>query len=85
MIHLLVAEGAAALARRSAVLIVALTIFLLCQPAYENLWNELIVTRSHGGFDTHGDLLPDLLDYLERPQSRPGASDLTPSAVNRDE
>jgi hypothetical protein len=26
----------------------------------------LVVTRIHGGYDTHGDLLPDLLDYLER-------------------
>ena len=71
-VHLLVAEGAAALTRKGGVVLtVALGVFLLVQPAYHVLWSQLIVKRSHGGYDSHGDLLPDLLDYLERAQSRP--------------
>ncbi len=73
-IHLLVAEGAEALTRRGGTIFtVALGLFLLVQPAYDVLWNRLIVKRTHGGYDSHGDLLPDLLDYLERTRSRPGA------------
>ncbi len=75
-IHLLVAEGAEALTRRGgAILTVALGIFLLVLPAYDVLWHRLIVKRMHGGFDTHGDLLPDLLDYLDRRQLTPGPVD----------
>jgi hypothetical protein len=73
IIHLPVAEGAAALTRRGRpVLAFALGTFLLFQPAYELLWHQLIVKRFHGAFDSHGDLRPDLLDYLERRHWRPG-------------
>ena len=66
-IHLLVAEGAEALTRRGGVsLTVALGIFLLAMPAYDILWHRLIMKRHHGGYDSHGDLLPDLLDHLEQ-------------------
>jgi hypothetical protein len=69
-IHLLVAEGAEALTRRGGVILtVALGLFLVVQPARHVLWHRLISTRIHGGFDTHGDLLPDLLDHLERTRS----------------
>jgi hypothetical protein len=72
LIHLPVAEGAAALTRRGGPLLAfALGTFLLFQPAHHLLWHQLIVKRTHGGFDSHGDLLPDLLDYLERLQGRP--------------
>jgi hypothetical protein len=66
MVHLLVAEGVAALSRSGGVILtVVLGLFLLSGPAFDCLWKELVVTRIHGGYDTHGDLLPDLLDYLE--------------------
>jgi hypothetical protein len=66
-IHLLVAEGAETLTRRRGpILTVALGLFLLGQPAYDVLWNRLIAKRFRGGYDSHGDLLPDLLDYLEQ-------------------
>ena len=73
-IHLLVAEGAEALTRRGGVILtVAFGLFLLVQPACHILWHRLISTRVHGGFDSHGDLLPDLLDHLERTRPRAGA------------
>ncbi len=66
-IHLLVAEGAVALTRRGGVILtVALGVFLLVLPAYDVLWHRLIMKRFHGGYDSHGDLLPDLLDHLEK-------------------
>jgi hypothetical protein len=65
-IHLLVAEGAAVLARRGgSLLLVAVAGFLLYQPAVDVAWHHLIAKRDRGGFDSHGDLRPDLLDYLE--------------------
>jgi Dolichyl-phosphate-mannose-protein mannosyltransferase len=65
-IHLLVAEGAVALSRKRGVMLTAaLGLFLLIQPARDLLWHQLIVKRHHDGFDSHGDLWPDLLDYLE--------------------
>jgi hypothetical protein len=75
-IHLLVAEGAEALTRKGGVILtVALGLFLLVQPAREVSWSRLIAKRTHGGYDSHGDLLPDLLDYLERTRSRSGVVD----------
>jgi hypothetical protein len=75
-IHLLVAEGAEALTRKGGVILtVALGLFLLVQPARAVSWNRLIAKRNHGGYDSHGDLLPDLLDYLERTRSRSGVVD----------
>jgi hypothetical protein len=66
-VHLLVGEGAAALSRRGgAIATFALGAFLLAKPAGHVLWYQLVATRFHGGFDSHGDLLPDVLDYLEQ-------------------
>jgi hypothetical protein len=66
-IHLLVGEGAVVLTRRGGLIFtVVLGVFLLFQPARELLWHQLVVTRFHGAYDSHGDLAPDLLDYLEK-------------------
>ncbi len=68
-VHLLVGEGAAALGRPGGpILTAALAACLLVQPAREVIWNQFIVHRFHGAYDSHGDLFPDLLDYLERPR-----------------
>ena len=40
--------------------------FLLFQPASDVLWHQLIMARIHDAYDSHGDLSPDLLDYLEK-------------------
>ncbi len=65
-VHLLVAEGAAALARPGGPkLTFALAAFLLAQPVLDVLWYRLIQKRHHAEYDSHGDLHPDLLDYLE--------------------
>jgi hypothetical protein len=72
MVHLLVAEGVVALARPGGVpLTVVLGCLVLYGPASDCLWKELVVPRFHGMYDTHGDLLPDLLDYLERQNTPP--------------
>ena len=42
-----------------------LGVFLLVQPAGHMVWHRVVALRFHGGYDSHGDLLPDLLDYLE--------------------
>jgi hypothetical protein len=66
-VHLLVSEGAAALSRRGgAIATFVLGAFLLVQPAGHVLWFQLVATRNHGAFDSHGDLFPDVLDYLEQ-------------------
>jgi hypothetical protein len=65
-VHLLVAEGAASLARRGgARLTFALGALLLAQPVLDVCWYRLIQKRHHSGYDSHGDLHPDVLDYLE--------------------
>jgi hypothetical protein len=65
-VHLLVGEGAAALTvRRGAITTFAFGVFLLAQPAGHVLWYQLVAARIHGSFDSHGDLWPDVLDYLE--------------------
>jgi hypothetical protein len=40
--------------------------FLLFQPASDAFWYRFIQPLAHVGYDSHGDLRPDLLDYLER-------------------
>jgi hypothetical protein len=42
----------------------ALGVFLMLQPAYDAFSHELSRPLNHEGFDSHGDLRPDLLDYL---------------------
>ncbi len=65
-IHLLVGEGAATLTRRGRPwLTLALGAFLLLQPAGEAIWYRLMQAQQHVGYDSHGDLRADLLDYLE--------------------
>jgi hypothetical protein len=67
-IHLLVAEGAAALGRSGgAPLTFVLGAFLLVQPALDQLWYRMVAARERGHYDSHGDLKWDLLDYLEDP------------------
>jgi hypothetical protein len=64
-VHLLIAEGAYFLTRglgpRATFLIGAL---LLAQPAFEAIEYRLVKPRTRS-FDSHGDLRPDLLDYLD--------------------
>ncbi len=65
-VYLLVAEGAAAVSRPGgARLTFALAVFLLAQPVLDVLWYRFIQKRHHGEYDSHGDLHPDVLDYLE--------------------
>jgi hypothetical protein len=65
-VYLLVGEGAAALARRGhGILTFALAAFLLAQPVYDVLWYRLVQKRHHGEYDSHGDLHPDVLDFLD--------------------
>jgi hypothetical protein len=66
-IHLLVGEGGAVLSRRGGRwLTLALAAFLLFQPAYDLFQYRWIQRKwQHEAFDSHGDLRPDLLDYLE--------------------
>jgi Dolichyl-phosphate-mannose-protein mannosyltransferase len=65
-VHLLVGEGAAALARgRNAKLTFVLGAFLLAQPVLDVLWHRLVMKRNHTEYDSHGDLHRDVLDYLD--------------------
>jgi hypothetical protein len=66
-VHLLVAQGASALGRPGGrTLKFVLGTALLAQPAIDVVWHRLVQKRTHSGFDSHGDLHPDVLDYLER-------------------
>jgi hypothetical protein len=66
-VHMLVSEGAAAVSRPGGWrLATAMGAFLLFQPTYDALWYRFISKLTHVGYDTHGDLRPDLLDDLER-------------------
>jgi hypothetical protein len=65
-VHLLIGEGTAAFSRgRNATLTFVLGAFLLAQPVLDVLWYRLIMRRTHSDYDSHGDLHPDVLDYLE--------------------
>jgi hypothetical protein len=66
-VHMLVSQGAAALAQPGGWrLSLAMGAFLLFQPASDALWYRFIQPLGHVGHDSHGDLRPDLLDHLER-------------------
>jgi hypothetical protein len=70
-VHMLVAEGAAAVARPGGWrLAAALGAFLLYQPAVDAVWYQFVASIHHGVFDSHGDLRHDLLDYLELNRAR---------------
>jgi chromate transport protein ChrA len=65
-VHLLIGEGAAALTRKGGgKLTFVLGAFMLAQPVLDVLWYRLMQKRTHAGYDSHGDLHPDVLDYLE--------------------
>jgi hypothetical protein len=65
-VHLLIGEGAAVLSSRGGPrLTFILGAFLLCQPAYEACQYQFIQRRPRP-YDSHGDLRPDLLDYLDQ-------------------
>jgi hypothetical protein len=65
-VHMLVGQGAVAVSRPGGTrLTIALGAFLLLQPAYDALSHELGSPLNHEGFDSHGDLRPDLLDDLQ--------------------
>ncbi len=84
MVHLLVAEGAAALARKGgALLALFLGAFLLFQPAFDVVWHRAVVPRLHGEYDSHGDLAPDLLDHLESRETRRKRALLEEQARNK--
>jgi hypothetical protein len=71
-VHLLVAEGAATITRPGrGWLTFVLGAFLLFSPATAGLKHHLVQRRAHTEYDSHGDLSPDVLDYLE-------ARELTP-------
>src|SRR5262249_2173659 len=66
-VHLLIGEGVAALDRRGGRLwTLARAALLLSQPAWDAVWHWTIQKRARVGYDSHGDLRPDLLDYLDR-------------------
>jgi hypothetical protein len=70
-IYLLIGEGVAELGRRGGrLLTVAVAALLLSQPAFEAVWYHFISVRTHVGWDTHGDLRNDLLDYLENLENK---------------
>ena len=65
-LHLLIGQGAAALTRRGGpVLTIILGAFLLYQPVGEACWHHLVQKRGRP-WDSHGDIRPDVLDYLDR-------------------
>jgi hypothetical protein len=64
-VQMLVSQGAAVISRPGgAGLAGALGAFLLLQPAGDALSHRLVRPLNHDNFDSHGDLRPDLLDYL---------------------
>ncbi len=76
-IHMVVGEGVVALSHRGGPgLTLALAVFLLFQPALDASWLRFVERHAqHTGYDSHGDLRPDLLDYLDahrpKPRTRP--------------
>jgi hypothetical protein len=65
IVHLLVAEGVSAIGRKAGrIVFVVLALVLLAQPATNAVWHVAVAARGRP-FDSHGDLWPDLLDYLE--------------------
>ena len=70
-VQMLVAQGAAIVARPGGPLLAtAIGGFLLSQPVCDATWYQFIQPLSHSAYDSHGDLRPDLLDYLGAERSR---------------
>jgi hypothetical protein len=64
-VHMLVSQGAVAISRAGGPRLVgALGVLLLLQPAYDAFSHRFMQPLNHENFDSHGDLRPDLLDYL---------------------
>jgi hypothetical protein len=64
-VQMLVSQGAAVVGRPGGPrLLGALGVLLLLQPAYDAVSHQFGRPLNHDGFDSHGDLRPDLLDYL---------------------
>lgn len=64
-VQMLVSEGAAAIARPGGPwLSGVLGFLLLLQPGIDALSHQFVQPLNHENFDSHGDLRPDLLDYL---------------------
>jgi hypothetical protein len=88
-VYLLVGEGVVAVAlacKGGAKLTFVLGGFLLAQPVLDVAWHRLIQRRTHSEFDSHGDLHPDVLDYLERlKRSKERDEKIRNAKVNRPE
>jgi hypothetical protein len=70
-VHMLVSQGAVAVSRPGGPrLAIVLGAFLLFQPALDALGHRTTQPLNHAGFDSHGDLRPDLLDYLDYIEAR---------------
>jgi hypothetical protein len=52
---------------------IALGAFLLLKPAYDAA-SYIVRPINHDGFDSHGDIRPDLLDYLDVERGDTGRS-----------
>jgi hypothetical protein len=64
-VQMLVGQGAATIARPGRPrLTFALGLFLLIQPLCDASWHQFVRPLDHEGFDSHGDLRPDLLDQV---------------------
>jgi hypothetical protein len=77
-VHLLVAEGVAAIGRRTGLIgTVCLAAFLLATPLGDAVWQLAIIARSRP-FDSHGDLWNDLLDQIDLEKERAQRRDQAP-------
>jgi hypothetical protein len=75
-IQMLVGQGAEMIARPGGRrLEIALGAFLLLQPAYDAASHAILRPMHHEGFDSHGDIRPDLLDYLDVERGDTGRSE----------
>jgi Dolichyl-phosphate-mannose-protein mannosyltransferase len=71
-LHLIVAQGAAAITRPGrGWLTFALGAFLVLMPAGTSLQHNIVQRRAHTEYDSHGDLSHDVLDYLEELERKP--------------
>jgi hypothetical protein len=77
-VHLLVAEGVAAVGRKAGLVVtVGLALFLVATPVCDAVWQLAIVARARP-FDSHGDLWNDLLDQIDFQKERALRRDQAP-------